>query len=227
MTNLTKLTHIFKNKDLLTQALTHKSWVNEHAGVRSSNERLEFLGDAVLEFIISQELYLRFPEKPEGYLTSLRASLVNTDNLAALATKLDIGNLLYLAKGEEDTGGRANPSLLADTVEALIGALFLDQGIAPVYDFIKDNLVSEIPEKVTQPLKDPKSRLQEQVQAKGLTTPKYRVLEETGPDHDKNFVIEVYVNGKPLGKGSGKSKNNAEQSAATNALENIVQSWLW
>jgi len=222
MNNIDKLKDIFKNKDLLTQALTHKSWVNEHTEERSSNERLEFLGDAILEFIISQELYEEFPDKPEGYLTSLRANLVNTENLANLAKRLNLGAYLYLAKGEEETGGRTNSSLLADTVEAIIGALFLDQGINPVHEFITENLVSEIPEKVTKPLKDPKSRLQEYVQAKGFSTPKYHVVEESGPDHDKKFIVEVYVNNQAWGKDSGKSKNSAEQKAASNALNSLV-----
>ncbi|MGD0523149.1 MAG: ribonuclease III [Candidatus Microgenomates bacterium] len=222
MNNINNLKNIFNNKDLLTQALTHKSWVNEHVGERNSNERLEFLGDAVLEFIISQELYREFPDKPEGYLTSLRANLVNTENLANLAKKLNLGTYLYLAKGEEETGGRTNPSLLADTVEAIIGALFLDQGINPAYTFIKENLVSEIPEKMAKPLKDPKSRLQEYAQAKGLSTPKYRVLEELGPDHDKKFTVEVFVHNQVWGKGTGKSKNSAEQEAAASALTSLV-----
>jgi ribonuclease-3 len=222
MNNIDALKTVFVNQELLTQALTHKSWVNEHVGVRESNERLEFLGDAVLEFIISQELYKEFPDKPEGYLTSLRANLVNTDNLANLARRLDLGSYLYLAKGEEETGGRSNSSLLADTVEAIIGALFLDRGTGTVYEFIKINLVSEIPEKIEKPLKDPKSRLQEYVQAKGLSTPKYRVLTETGPDHNKSFTVEVYVDSKAWGKGIGKSKNSAEQEAAANALTHLV-----
>lgn len=222
MNNINALKAVFTNQELLTQALTHKSWVNEHAGVRESNERLEFLGDAILEFIISQELYKEFPNKPEGYLTSLRANLVNTDNLASLARRLDLGSYLYLAKGEEETGGRTNSSLLADTVEAIIGALFLDRGIDTAYEFIKVNLVSEIPDKVAKPLKDPKSRLQEYVQAKGLSTPKYRVLEEVGPDHNKSFTVEVYVDSKAWGKGIGKSKNSAEQEAATSALTHLV-----
>jgi len=219
MDKLDKLKTLFKNKDLLAQALTHKSWVNEHQDTRESNERLEFLGDAVLEFVISRVLYIQFPDKEEGYLTALRANLVNTENLANLALKLDVGKSLFLSKGEEEGGGRENPSLLADTVEALIGALFLDQGLSPTEEFIKTNLVSEIPEKVGRPLKDPKSRLQEFVQSEGLTTPKYQVVEQFGPDHNKRFIIEVFVNGSSLGRGEGKSKNEAEQNAAKIALE--------
>jgi ribonuclease-3 len=221
MTDILELKSLFKNQDLLTQALTHKSWVNEHKNQRESNERLEFLGDAVLEFIISKELYEAHPNKEEGFLTALRANLVNTQNLANIARKLNVGKVLFLAKGEEDGGGRENPSLLADTLEAIIGAFFLDQGIEPVYEFIKEHIIAEIPEKLSRPLKDPKSRLQEYIQSKKMPTPKYRVIEESGPDHDKKFVLEVSVEGKKLGEGVGKSKSTAEQKAADNALSRL------
>jgi len=218
MDNLNNLKYVFRDKGLLDQALTHKSWVNEHPGSRKSNERLEFLGDAILEFVITEVIYKKFPHNQEGYLTTLRANLVNTQNLANLAQRLDVGNLLFLSRGEEDGGGRTNPSLLADTVEAVIGALYLDQGISKVEEFISENLVTEIPEKVSKPLKDPKSRFQEDIQARGLVTPKYKVLEEVGPDHNKNFLVEVLVEGKSWGKGTGKSKSLAEQAAAEKAL---------
>lgn len=218
MTDIEKLQSLFKNQELLTQALTHKSWVNEHKKQRESNERLEFLGDAVLEFIVSKELYIKLPDKEEGFLTSLRANLVNTTNLANIAKKLNVGKLLFLAKGEEESGGRQNPSLLADTVEAIIGALFLDQGIEPVYEFISKQIIAEIPDKLSKPLKDAKSRLQEYIQAQKLPTPKYKVIEESGPDHNKKFIVEVSVNSKSLGKGVGKSKSTAEQKAAEDAL---------
>jgi len=218
MTDIEKLKNIFKNKDLLNQALTHKSWVNEHPGKRESNERLEFLGDAILEFVITETLFSKFPKHQEGYLTALRSSLVNTQNLANLAIKLDIGNALYLSKGEEEGGGRENPSLLADTTEAIIGALFIDSGMNTVSNFIKEYLVTEIPYKVAGPLKDPKSRLQEYVQSKGLSAPKYKVIEESGPDHNKKYIIEVVVDNNSWSKGEGKSKSLAEQEAAKNAL---------
>ena len=221
MTDILELKSLFKDQDLLTQALTHKSWVNEHKNQRASNERLEFLGDAVLEFIISKELYVQHPDKEEGFLTALRANLVNTQNLANIAKKLNVGKVLFLAKGEEDGGGRENPSLLADTLEAIIGAFFLDQGIEPVYEFIKEHIIAEIPEKLSKPLKDPKSRLQEYIQSKKLPTPKYRVIEESGPDHNKKFVLEVSVEGKKLGEGVGKSKSTAEQKAAGDALSRL------
>ena len=219
MDKLDNLKILFDDKNLLAQALTHKSWVNEHPGERESNERLEFLGDAILEFVISKDLYVRFPNKEEGYLTALRANLVNTQNLASLAVKLGVGESLFLSKGEEDGGGRKNTSLLADTLEAIIGALFLDKGLPSTEEFITLNLVSEIPEKVGRPLKDPKSRLQEYIQAEGLPAPKYKVAEESGPDHKKRFILEVVVGENALAKGEGKSKSEAEQKAAEAALE--------
>lgn len=218
MNDIVGLKNLFKDQELLKQALTHRSWVNEHPGQRSSNERLEFLGDAILEFSVSQALYKDFPDKNEGYLTSLRASLVNTENLARLAKKLGAGEALYLSKGEEEGQGRINPSLLADTVEAIIGALFVDQGLPIVDIFIKENLISEIPEKVSSPLKDAKSRLQELVQSKSLGAPKYKIIEESGPDHNKKFIVEVLIQGKSLGQGAGKSKAVAQQEAAKIAL---------
>jgi ribonuclease-3 len=219
MTDIGKLKNLFKNKSLLDLALTHKSWVNEHPQHQRSNERLEFLGDAILEFVITEVLYENFPQREEGYLTALRAKLVNTENLSHLAEKLEVGQLIYLSRGEEEGGGRTNPSLLADTVEAIIGALYLDQGLDPVREFIKENLVTEIPQKVALPLKDPKSRLQENVQARGLPAPKYKVIQESGPDHNKKFIIEVFINEKSFARGEGKSKSQAEQDAAEKALE--------
>lgn len=223
MDNIDKLVTFFKNQELLDQALTHKSWVNENLGVRGSNERLEFLGDAVLEFVISAEIFRKFPDKEEGFLTALRSSLVNTENLASVAVKLNVGEKIYLSKGEEESGGRTNSSLLADTVEAIIGALYMDQGLEYATKFIMDNIAAEIPEKIEQPLKDPKSRLQEYVQSMSFPTPNYRVVEETGPDHSKHFEIEVFVNGDSWGKGEGKSKSLAEQAAAKNALDNHLE----
>ena len=223
MTKTQTLKNDFKNKDLFDQALTHRSWVNEHKGLRGSNERLEFLGDAILEFVASTELFNQFPEKEEGYLTGLRANLVNTVALAAIAKKLDLGPSLFLSKGEVDGGGRTNTSLLADTVEAIIGAIFIDRGITDASKFIKENLLAEIKKKASEPLKDAKSQLQELVQSKGFATPKYQVAEESGPDHDKKFVIEVVVNGEIWGKGEGKNKGGAEQEAARQVLTKKVQ----
>lgn len=213
----------FQDTNLLEQALTHRSWVNENAQNLGTNERLEFLGDAILEFLVSKEIYRRFPNEEEGYLTALRANLVNTKNLAEVATKLEIGKLIKLSKGEEDGGGRLNSSLLADTVEAIIGALFLDQGIEAAEKFVKENILIDADKKASLPLKDPKSLLQEKVQAKNLPAPKYQVISENGPDHNKEFTIEVVVNGKSVAKGLGKSKSEAEQDAATNALKVVVK----
>lgn len=222
MTDIDTLKNIFRDQNLFTLALTHKSWVNENPGKRESNERLEFLGDAVLEFIVSEELYKKFPQKEEGFLTALRANLVNTQNLSEVAKKLEVGKALFLSKGEEEGGGRQNSSLLADTVEAIIGAIFLDQGLEKVSEFIHLNLLVEIPEKIKEPLKDPKSRLQEYVQSQGLATPKYKLVEESGPDHDKKFIMEVIVNGESWGKGVGKSKSIAEQEAALAGLKKTL-----
>lgn len=223
MKNLDSLKTDFKNKGLFDHALTHRSWVNEHKGIRTSNERLEFLGDAVLEFVVSKEIYGQFPDKEEGYLTALRSNLVNTTTLAEVAKKLDLGSKLFLSKGEEDGGGRTNTSLLADTVEAMIGAIYMDSGIEAAEKFIKANLLTEVEKKVSEPLKDAKSRLQEMIQAKGLPAPKYQVVEESGPDHDKKFVVEVLVEGKAWGKGEGKSKGTAKQEAARQVLSKKVE----
>lgn len=223
MKNIEDLQKIFKDKDLFYQALTHRSWVNEHKGTRQSNERMEFLGDAILEYVVSKEIYNLFPEKEEGYLTALRANMVNTIALASVAENLNLGPSLFLSKGEEDGGGRENTSLLADTVEAIIGAIFIDQGIKDAEDFILKNILVDVRQKAAQPLKDCKSRLQELVQSKGLPAPKYQVIEESGPDHNKKFVIEVMVDGKSWGTGEGKSKSAAEQEAACQVLTKKVQ----
>lgn len=220
MNNHDNLVKMFKNKNLLELALTHRSWVNENKGIRESNERLEFLGDAILEFVVSKELFKNYPDQEEGYLTALRANIVNTVSLANIARKLEVGASLYLSKGEEEGGGRENTSLLANTVEAIIGALFLDQGIKQASKFINQNILSEVPNIVKQPLKDAKSRLQELVQAMGLSTPKYEVVEESGPDHAKQFRISVVVDGKRWGEGIGKNKSEGAQVAAKKAIEN-------
>jgi ribonuclease-3 len=221
MTDPITLKTIFKDENLYLQALTHRSWVNENVGVRGTNERLEFLGDAILEFIVSKELFIKFPEKEEGYLTALRANLVNTKNLSELAGKIGLGSEIFLSKGEEEGGGRNNSSLLADTVEAIIGALFMDQGIALAEEFIKENILIDVDKKINSPLKDPKSLLQEKVQSNKLPAPKYQVITEEGPDHNKNFTIEVIINGKSIAKGTGKNKSEAEQNAAEKALLEI------
>lgn len=214
----------FKDKNLYLQSLTHRSWVNENDKARGTNERLEFLGDAILEFIVSEEIYNRFPNEEEGYLTALRSNLVNTKNLSQVAEKLNLGQEIFLSKGEEDGGGRNNSSLLADTVEAVIGALYLDQGITKAKEFIDQNILIDVDQKAKMPLKDPKSLLQEKVQASNMPAPKYQVKSEEGPDHNKQFTIEVIINGKINALGVGRSKSEAEQDAASNALQNMVSS---
>lgn len=213
--------NLFEDENLYQLALTHKSWVNENKNTRESNERLEFLGDAILEFVVSKELYRRHPDKEEGYLTTLRSNLVNTTNLARLSKQLSLGEKLYLSKGEEETGGRNNDSLLANTVEAIIGALYLDGGIEKAEKFILDNLSQDIEDFANKPLKDAKSRLQEEVQSSGLMAPKYEVVNEIGPDHNKVFTVRVTIDGKPVAEGSGKNKAIAEQDAAAVALKTL------
>lgn len=221
MTSIETIKETFKDSSLFEKALTHRSWINENPGIRESNERLEFLGDAILEFVVSSHIYKEFPNEEEGFLTALRANIVNTKSLGTLAIKLNIGEILLLSKGEEQGGGRTNQSLLADTVEAIIGALYIDQGFEASESFIHKNLLSDLSTYLEKPLKDAKSRLQEYVQSKGMVTPKYRVVSETGPDHAKEFVIEVLVSEESFGQGSGKSKSTAEQAAAENALERL------
>jgi len=213
----------FKNKDLYDLALTHRSWVNENKKVRRSNERLEFLGDAVLEYVVSSFLYKELADKEEGFLTALRANIVNTKNLSEFADSMKMGEELYLSKGEEASGGRTNPSLLADTVESIIGAIYIDRGLKAAEEFIHKNLLTDLDKKLAEPLKDPKSRFQEGVQAKGYPTPKYRVVNEEGPDHAKEFTVEVTVDKKVIAQGKGNSKSAAEQDAAERALDEIDQ----
>ncbi|MCX7928274.1 MAG: ribonuclease III [Patescibacteria group bacterium] len=216
-----KLKNLFKNTKFLEHALTHRSWVNENPGKFTSNERFEFLGDAILEYVVSKELFEMFPDKEEGYLTVVRSKIVNTKNLAKQAIQLEIGKHIKLSKGEEDTGGRNNPSLLADAFEAIIGALYIDSGIAKTEKFIKAHLLNSLEDILSTPLKDPKSRLQEYVQSKGMPTPKYDVILETGPDHNKRFTVGVIINGQQIAIGEGKSKNEAAQIAASLAIEKI------
>lgn len=218
MTKYPDLIKKFTDNGNLELALTHRSWVNEHKNSRRSNERLEFLGDAILEFVVSEVIYNKFPNQEEGYLTALRAKIVNTVSLAAVAKKLDLGPHIFLSKGEEDTGGRTNNSLLADTVESIIGAIFIDGGLAESRKFIEENILDNLDEISNEPLKDSKSLLQEEVQAKGYSTPKYVVVKEEGPDHEKTFTLEVVVDGNKLGSGTGKSKSEAAQNAAKDAL---------
>lgn len=209
----------FVNKTLLRQAFLHKSYLNESAEEIESNERLEFLGDAILEFVVSEHLYNRFPHEDEGHLTALRSKLVNTQSLAVSAKTLDLGEQLFLSIGEEKSKGRESTTLLANTFEALVGAIFVDQGLKAAKKFIDSHVLAKIPEIVKKSLKDPKSLLQEYVQATGLPAPIYRTLSSEGPDHAKTFTVQVYVNKKAFAQGVGTSKQQAAQEAAENALK--------
>ncbi len=214
--NLTKL----KNKKLFEEAFTHRSYLNEAKVQVASNERLEFLGDSILSFVVSNHLYTKYPEFDEGTLTNLRSLMVNTKSLSEIARELQMGSLLKLSKGEEESKGRENATLLENSFEAYIGALFLDQGIPSVVKFLQDSLFPKIQALVAKKaFKDPKSLLQEKVQAKKHGSPLYKVLAETGPAHTKTFKVGVFVDGRLLGEGSGKSKQIAEESAAKVALE--------
>jgi ribonuclease-3 len=214
------ISKLFKNQDLLKQAFTHKSWLNENEAEAGSNERLEFLGDAVIEYVVSVELYNKFPKENEGYLTALRSKLVNTANLAEVATNLNLGPQILFAKGEAATGS-TNKSILADTFEAVVGAMYLDRGVEFTYKFIKDQLLTDLDKKLTEPLKNPKNRLQEFVQKQGYFAPRYRTISATGPDHAKKFIVGVYVDSKLAGKGAGNTKLSAELAAASHALEKM------
>ncbi|KKS77637.1 MAG: Ribonuclease 3 [Candidatus Woesebacteria bacterium GW2011_GWB1_43_14] len=218
MSKLNLIKKKFKDKNILLEALTHRSWKNENKNKRSHNERLEFLGDAVLELIVSDFLFHKLPTKPEGILTILRGKIVNTTNLAKVARALSLGNELYIGKGEDKEGGRENSSLLANAVEALIGAIYLDKGYDEAEKFIENHVLHDFEDKLSQPLKDDKSSLQEAVQSKNLSAPKYKVLSEEGPDHNKVYVVGVYIENKKYGEGKGQSKSKAEQTAAKAGL---------
>lgn len=199
--------------------MTHRSSVNESRGI-VSNERLEFLGDAVLELATTKYLYARFPEANEGLLTSYRSSLVKRSMLATVAKTLEIGPKLRMSHGEEASGGRENPALLENAFEALVGALYQDQGFDVCYEFLLEHLFVHTDAVIAGNLhKDYKSTLQETVQAKGQSTPVYKTLSATGPDHSKTFEVAVVVDGETLGTGTGKSKQEASQMAAKAALE--------
>ncbi|MEK9176423.1 MAG: ribonuclease III [Patescibacteria group bacterium] len=215
---------IIKDKKLLEQALTHRSFLNETKEDISSNERLEFLGDSILSFIVSTYLYKEYPEFNEGKLTNLRSLLVNTKILAEIAKEFELGAKLRLSKGEEESGGRNNQSLLADTFEAYIGALYLDQGVTEIKKFIYQSVIPRADAFIQKNLlKDPKSRLQEYVQSKKQTSPLYKVLLEEGPAHARQFSVGVHVGDILVGQGVGRSKQEAEEKAASAALEKLEQ----
>lgn len=209
----------FKDKNLLKQVFVHRSYLNENVGFDlDHNERLEFLGDAVLELVVTEHLYRNY-RNPEGELTNWRSALVRGVMLAEIASKLTVGEYLFLSRGEQKSGGKARQLILANTFEAFIGAIYLDKGYELAAKFIEKHLLTRLPEIIEKKLYfDPKSRLQEFSQEKWGFTPAYKVLAEYGPDHAKSFSVGVYIENKLLGEGSGSSKQNAEQAAASNAL---------
>jgi len=215
----------FKNKDLLTQAFVHRSFLNENPDFKvSHNERLEFLGDAILEQVVTENLFLNYPKKSEGELTSWRAALVNAKILAKTAQKLGFNDFLLLSQGEFKEKGKARQYILANTFEAFVGALYLDQGLDSCKSFLKKYLIKELHHILEAGLfKDAKSHLQEEAQNRTGITPTYKVLEEWGPDHIKNFIIGVYLGKNLVAKAEGSSKQEAEEKSAKEALK--IKSW--
>ena len=215
-----KINIAFKNSKLLEQAFIHRSYINENRSIkREHNERLEFLGDAVLELVITHYLYEKYPGKPEGELTAFRSALVNAVTLSLIATKLCVNDFLMLSKGEAKDLGRARSYILADTLEAIIGAIYLDQGYETAKQFIYTHVTILIDDIVQKELWiDAKSKFQEIAQEKVGVTPSYRTTKEQGPDHDKFFTVGVYIGDEEVALGSGKSKQEAEQDAARQAL---------
>ncbi len=209
--------------DLLEQALVHSSWLHEHPdAARGHNERLEFLGDAVVNLSISEALYARHPDDDEGALSARRAAIVSTTGLARLAGRIDLGRDLMLGEGESQRSGRRRPSLLASSFEALTGALYLDLGYEPVRDWLMGLAEPELTlEAPVISLKSPKSRLQEYTQRRSGERPEYRLVDATGPDHEKSFRVEVWVDGRVVGVGGGLSRREAETAAAAQAIEAI------
>lgn len=217
---------VFKDKMLLEQAFIHRSYINENNGSKlSHNERLEFLGDAVLELIVTDYLYNKYPDQDEGDLTAYRSSLVNAVIIGEVALTLGMNEYLLLSKGEAKDVGKARSYILANTYEAYVGAVYLDQGYNVARDFIAKTLFNKIDEIVAKKLwRDPKSLVQEKSQEYLNVTPSYKVLNEAGPDHDKNFTIGIFFGCELIAEGKGKSKQEAEQSAAHRALE--IKEWL-
>lgn len=217
-----ELGYKFKDRALLDTALSHSSYANENRGsTHESNERLEFLGDAVLGQVVASHLYLSYPDMPEGQMTRLRAELVCEQSLHLVALRLGLGNYLRFGKGEENSGGRQRPSILADSVEALIAAMYLDGGLQVAKDFIDCNILSGADIKTEHPLSDYKTSLQEIVQRKPSQVLSYELVSESGPDHRKTFVVRVLLNDVSIGEGSGHTKKEAEQFAARSGIEEI------
>lgn len=205
---------------LLSRALTHRSYLNEHAEALEDNERLEFLGDAVLDFLVGAWLYNCFPEMSEGQLTRMRSALVRTEQLADFAQELNLGPAMRLGRGEAESGGRSRPALLCATFEALIGAIYLSDGIDVVRHFVDPLLKNQAPQIYSSDrLHDPKSKLQEWTQAHGNGAPMYRTVSAKGPDHAKVFEVEVLINKTVYGRGTGHSKQSAAKAAAQEAMD--------
>lgn len=211
-----------KDYTIYREALTHRSYLNENSGEGlRNNERLEYLGDAVLELITTEYLFSSYADRPEGDLTSFRAALVRTESLAEEALRLDLGEFIYMSNGEERTGGRKRPYILANTFEAILGAMYLDGGYALCDDFINRELIPKIEHIVENRLDiDAKSKLQEIAQELIRSTPTYELVEASGPDHSKTFTMAVYIDNMQFGTGKGRSKQDAEQKAARYALQN-------
>ena len=213
----------FQDKSLLQRALTHRSYLNEHPDFPfEDNERLEFLGDAVIDFLSGEYLYHRFPELPEGPLTSLRSTLVRGETLAGFAQDLELGQYLLMGYGEAESGGRERPTVLADAFEALAGAIYLDQGLEALHRFFQPFMEEKVADALRDEAdKDPKSRLQELAQSQMHYTPRYLTTSESGPDHAKEFTVQVTIGNVAYGQGTGHSKQSAAQAAAQAALERI------
>lgn len=216
-----RIDYVFKDPGILIIALTHRSSLNEQ-GVKESNERLEFLGDAVLELVITNFLYESRPNDPEGFLTAARSAIVRTESLSRVAKLILLGEELHMSKGEAMGGGRENPSILENSLESLIGAIFKDGGLEQASHFIAKFIIPQAKEILSQnELKDPKSLYQEKVQSQGLVSPVYKVISQQGPDHEKIFEVAVYVNDQETGRGTGRTKQDAQQQAAKRAQESL------
>lgn len=210
----------FSNLFLLTRALTHRSYVNEHSDALEDNERLEFLGYAVLDFIVGAWVFNRFPEMPEGDLTKMRSALVRNEQLAVFARDLDLGRALRLGRGESTSGGHFRDTLLGSVFEALIGALYLDKNLSAVESFVNP-MLEEARESILDEIHDPKSQFQEWAQSQKLGTPRYKTVSSHGPDHARIFEVEVELGGEVKGRGIGSSKAAAERAAAQDALNSL------
>jgi len=211
----------FLNKELLIQAFTHSSYANEHGTL--SNERLEFLGDAVLEIAVSEFLYENFPEEPEGVLTKKRAKNVCEPALCLIANRMNLGEMMRLGKGEEESGGREKCSTLSDAFEALLGAIYLDRGYSGIFDILDPYFFTQLMDDNFEVDEDYKSNLQEYVQADSKQAIDYRVIEEVGPPHNKTFTCGVFMGGIKMGTGQGRTKKEAEQAAAKSALQKLAK----